>query len=43
LFRRRHGDETILLRTKPFSAFGGDVPKRSLINNLLNEAPHKRL
>ena len=31
---RRPGDETILLRTKPFSPWRADVPKRWLINNL---------
>jgi RNA polymerase sigma-70 factor (ECF subfamily) len=33
LFRPHWRDETILLPTKPFSAFGADVPKRWLINN----------
>jgi RNA polymerase sigma-70 factor (ECF subfamily) len=42
LFRRRGRDETILRRTKPFSAFRADIPKRSPINNFPNEAPPKR-
>jgi RNA polymerase sigma-70 factor (ECF subfamily) len=42
LFRRDGCDETILPRMKPFSAFRADIPKRSPINNLPNEAPHKR-
>src|ERR1700716_1012870 len=33
LFHPHCRDETILLPTKPFSAFGADVPKRWLINN----------
>ena len=39
LFRRGARDETILLRKKPFSAFGADLPKRSLTINLSNETP----
>ena len=39
MFRRRGGDETILLRTKPFSAFRADIPKRSLTINLGNQTP----
>jgi hypothetical protein len=39
LFRRSASDETILLRMKPFSAFGADIPKRSLTINLPNETP----
>jgi RNA polymerase sigma-70 factor (ECF subfamily) len=39
MFRRRRRDETILLPKKPFSAFGADVLKLSLANNLPNEAP----
>jgi len=39
LFRRRGRDETILLRTKPFSAFGADIPKRWLTINFANETP----
>jgi RNA polymerase sigma-70 factor (ECF subfamily) len=42
LFRRGQHDETILLRTKPFSAWRADIPKRSLINNFPHEAPPKR-
>jgi RNA polymerase sigma-70 factor (ECF subfamily) len=39
LFRRRPRHETILLATKPFSAFHADVQKRSLTINPPNEAP----
>jgi RNA polymerase sigma-70 factor, ECF subfamily len=39
LFRRGSCDETILLGTKPFSAFGADVPKRWLTINFVNETP----
>src|SRR5713226_2705985 len=39
MFRRGRGDETILLRMKPFSPLRADVPKRSLTINLPNEAP----
>jgi len=42
LFRRKPRDETILLRTKPFSRWRAEVRKRWLINNLPNEALHKR-
>jgi len=41
LFRRRLRDETILLRTKPFSTWRAEVRKRWLINNLPNEAPQR--
>jgi RNA polymerase sigma-70 factor (ECF subfamily) len=39
MFRRNPRDETILPGTKPFSTLRADVPKRWLINSLLNEAP----
>ena len=39
MFRRRTRGETILRGTKPFSCCRADVPKRSLIISLLNEAP----
>src|SRR5258706_9838425 len=39
MFRRACCDETILLRTKPFSPLRADVPKRWLTINLPNEAP----
>jgi RNA polymerase sigma-70 factor, ECF subfamily len=39
LFHRPGRDETILLSTKPFSAFGADIPKRWLTINFTNEAP----
>src|SRR5829696_7165066 len=39
MFRRRPRDETILCCTKPFSPFGADIPKPSLINNPPNETP----
>src|SRR5471030_2843738 len=39
MFRRNTRDETILPGTKPFSTLRADVPKRWLINSLLNEAP----
>jgi RNA polymerase sigma-70 factor (ECF subfamily) len=42
LFRRRPRDETILPRMKPFSPWRADVPKRWLVNNFPNKAPHKR-
>jgi RNA polymerase sigma-70 factor, ECF subfamily len=42
LFRRRRCDETILLRTKPFSAFGADIPKRSLTINSFQRSAAKR-
>src|ERR1019366_9915598 len=42
LFRRKPRDETILLRTKPFSRWRAEVRKRWLINNLPNEALQKR-
>jgi RNA polymerase sigma-70 factor (ECF subfamily) len=38
MFHRPDCDETILLRTKPFSGCRAEVPKRSLTNNLPNEA-----
>jgi RNA polymerase sigma-70 factor (ECF subfamily) len=39
LFRRPGRDETILAATKPFSAFGADIPKRWLTINFVNETP----
>jgi RNA polymerase sigma-70 factor (ECF subfamily) len=39
MFRRCGCDETILPRTKPFSPWRADVPKRSLTINPPNEAP----
>src|SRR5829696_6849314 len=39
MFRRRPRNETILCGTKPFSPFGADIPKPSLINNPPNETP----
>ena len=39
MFRRKPRDETILCCTKPFSPFGADIPKPSLINNPPNETP----
>src|ERR1700753_2003749 len=42
MFRRRCRDETILLRTKPFSTFGADIPKRSLTISLFQRSAAKR-
>src|ERR1700761_2274654 len=42
MFRRNRRNETILPSTKPFSAWGADIPKRCLINFWGNETPHKR-
>jgi hypothetical protein len=40
MFRRKARDETILSPAKPFSAFGADVPKRTLTINPPIETPN---
>jgi hypothetical protein len=42
LFRRQAGDETILVPTKPFWAFGAELRKRPMVINRANKDGAKR-